>query len=70
MNSDIYLWNISDHHHIFCIVSLPESFHRVPKVTFRDMQQFSMENFLSELQITISSMPSNEDVNSSVADLI
>ena len=39
-------------------------------MTFRDMQQFSMENFLSELQITISSMPSNEDVNSSVADLI
>jgi len=35
-------------------------------VTFRDTQQFSIENFLSELQITLSNMPSNEDVNSSL----
>jgi len=65
MNSGICLWDITDHYHIFCIVCRSKSLHRVPKVTFRDMQQFSTENFLSEFQITLSSMPISEDVNSS-----
>ena len=39
-------------------------------MTFRDMQQFSIKNFLSELQITLSSMPSSEDVNSSLNTLL
>jgi len=34
------------------------------------MQQFSMENVLTELQITLSSMPSREDVNSSLSTLL
>jgi len=68
MNSGIWPWDISDHHLILCVVSLSKSFHGVPKVTFKDMQQIVVENFLSELQIglTLSSMPSNEDVNSAL----
>ena len=54
MNSGMCLWDTSDHYPIFCVVSLSKSFHRVVKVTFRDMQQFSIENFLSELQIALS----------------
>jgi len=50
MNSGICIWHISDHYSIFCIVSLSKSFHRVEKVTF-------IENFLSDLQITLSSLP-------------
>jgi len=66
MNSGMCLWDISDHYPIFCVVSLSKSFHRVARVTFRDTQQFSIENFLSELQIILSNMPSSEDVNSSL----
>jgi len=62
--------HISDHYPIFCVVSLSKSFHRVAKVTFRDRQKFSIENFLSELQITLSNMPSSEDVNSSLSTLL
>jgi len=70
MNSGMCLWHISDHYPIFCVVSLSKSFHRVAKATFRDMQQFRIENFLSELQITLRSMPSSEDVNSSLSTLL
>ena len=70
MNSGVCLWDISDHYPIFCVVSLSKSFHRVATVTFRDTQQFSIENFLSELQITLSNMPSTEDVNSSLTTLL
>ena len=62
--------HISDHYPIFCVVSLSKSFQRVAKVTFRDTQQFSIENSLSELQITLSNMPSSEDVNSSLSTLL
>jgi len=34
------------------------------------MQEFSIENFLSELQITLSNMSSSEDVNSSLSTLL
>jgi len=46
MNSGICLGDISDHYPIFCIVSLYKSLHRVPKVTFRDMQQVRMKILL------------------------
>jgi len=65
MNSGMCLWDISDHYSTFCVVSLSKSFHRVAKVTFRDMQQFSIEHF-----ITLSNMPSSEDVNSSLSTLL
>ena len=64
------LWDISDHYPIFCVLSLSKSFHRVAEVTFRDTQQFSIENILSELQITLSNMPSSEGVNSSLSTLL
>jgi len=34
------------------------------------MQQFSIENFLNELQVTLSSMPISEDVNSSLSTML
>jgi len=68
--SGMCLWDTSDHYPIFCVVSLSKSFHRAAKVTFRDTQQFSIENFLSELQIPLSNMPSSEDVNSSLSTLL
>ena len=70
MNSGMCLWDTSDHCPIFCVVSLSKSFHNVAKVTFRDIKQFSIENFLSELQITLSNMSSSEDVNSSLSTLL
>jgi len=66
----MYLWDISDHYPIFCVVTLSKSFHRIAKMTFRDTQQFNIENALSELQITLSNMPSSEDVNSSLSTLL
>jgi len=47
------LWDISDCYQIFCIVPLSKYFHRVPKVIFTYTEQFSIENFLSELQTTL-----------------
>jgi len=70
MNSGMCLWYISDHYPIFCVVSLPKSFHRVAKVTFRDTQEFRIENILSELQTTLNNMPSSEDINSTLSTLL